>query len=57
MREPWHYMDFGRVDRWETARRQGHQLFATTDIRLSDRAERRRCMEAGEPTVLAPPGP
>ena len=34
-----HYMDFGRADRWETARRQGHQLFATTDVRFSDRAE------------------
>ncbi len=34
-----HYMDFGRADRWETARRQGHQLFATTDVRVSDRAE------------------
>ncbi|MBD0270972.1 MAG: hypothetical protein ICV73_03495 [Acetobacteraceae bacterium] len=32
-----HYMDFGRVDRWETARRQGHQLFATTDVRVSER--------------------
>ena len=34
-----HYMDFGRVDRWETARRQAHQLFVTTDVRFSDRAE------------------
>lgn len=34
-----HCMDFGRVDRWETVRRQGHQLFATTDVRFSDRAE------------------
>lgn len=32
-----HYMDFGRVDRWETARRQGQQLFATTDVRVSER--------------------
>lgn len=32
-----HYMDFGRVDRWETARRQGHQLFVTTDVRVSER--------------------
>src|SRR3712207_369675 len=32
-----HYMDFGRVDRWETARRQGHQLFATADFRVSER--------------------
>jgi hypothetical protein len=32
-----HYMDFGRVDRWETARRQGQQLFAVTDIRISER--------------------
>jgi hypothetical protein len=32
-----HYMDFGRVDRWETARRQGQQLFAVTDIRFSER--------------------
>lgn len=31
-----HYMDFGRVDRWETARRQGHQLFVTTDVKVSD---------------------
>ncbi len=32
-----HYMDFGRVDRWETARRQGQQLFVTTDVKVSDR--------------------
>ena len=32
-----HYMDFGRVDRWETARRQGQQLFVTTDVRVSER--------------------
>jgi hypothetical protein len=32
-----HYMDFGRVDSWETARRQGQQLFAVTDIRFSER--------------------
>lgn len=32
-----HYMDFGRVDRWETARRQGHQLFATADVKISER--------------------
>jgi hypothetical protein len=32
-----HYMDFGRVDRWETARRQGQQLFVTTDYRFSER--------------------
>jgi len=34
-----HYMDVGRADRWEAARRQGHQLFATTDFKVSDRAE------------------
>jgi hypothetical protein len=32
-----HFADFGRVDRWETARRQGQQMFATADVRLSDR--------------------
>lgn len=32
-----HYMDFGSVDRWETARRQGQQLFVTTDVRVSER--------------------
>lgn len=32
-----HYADFGRVDRWETARRQGQQLFVTTDVKLSER--------------------
>ncbi len=32
-----HYMDFGRVDRWETTARQGHQLFVTTDVRVSER--------------------
>jgi len=32
-----HYMDFGRVDRWEATRRQGHQLFATADVKVSDR--------------------
>jgi hypothetical protein len=32
-----HYADFGRTDRWESARRQGHQLFATLDVRVSDR--------------------
>jgi hypothetical protein len=34
-----HFMDFGRADRWETARRQRHQLFATTDLKVSDRTE------------------
>jgi len=29
-----HYMEFGRIDRWETTGRQGHQLFATADVRL-----------------------
>ena len=29
-----HYMEFGRFDRWETTRRQAHQLFVTTDFRL-----------------------
>ena len=32
-----HFMDFGRVDRWETTRRQGHQLFATTDVEFTQR--------------------
>ena len=31
------YMDFGRVDHWETPRRQAHQLFATVDTRLTER--------------------
>jgi hypothetical protein len=29
-----HYMEFGRIDRWETTARQGHQLFATVDFQL-----------------------
>lgn len=32
-----HYMDFGRFDRWETTRRQAHQLFLTTDFRLGEK--------------------
>ncbi len=32
-----HYMEFGRIDRWETTARQGHQLFVTTDVRLGGR--------------------
>lgn len=31
-----HYADFGRMDRWEAARRQGQQLFGTADVKLSD---------------------
>jgi hypothetical protein len=32
-----HYMDFGRVYHWETTRRQAHQLFVTTDVKVSER--------------------
>ena len=32
-----HFMDFGRADRWETTRRQGHQTFVTTDVELTQR--------------------
>jgi hypothetical protein len=32
-----HYMELGRFDRWETARRQAHQLFVTTDFRVSEK--------------------
>lgn len=31
-----HYMDLGRISRWETTRRQAHQLFVTTDVRLGE---------------------
>ena len=33
-----HYMEFGRIDRWETTARQGHQLFATVDFRVGEKA-------------------
>ena len=33
-----HFMEFGRFDRWETARRQAHQLFVTTDFRIGEKA-------------------
>jgi len=32
-----HYMDFGRFDRPEAPRGQAHQLFVTTDVKLSER--------------------
>ena len=32
-----HYMDFGRIDRPEALRGQAHQLFVTTDFKLSER--------------------
>lgn len=32
-----HYMDFGRIDRPEAPRGQAHQLFVTTDVKLTDR--------------------
>ncbi|MBV1799067.1 hypothetical protein [Siccirubricoccus sp. G192] len=32
-----HYMDLGRLDRWETHRRQAHQLFVTTDFKVNER--------------------
>jgi hypothetical protein len=32
-----HYMDFGRISRGEGLPRQAHQLFVTTDIKLSNR--------------------
>ena len=32
-----HYMDFGRIDRPEAPRGQAHQLFVTTDIKLTNR--------------------
>lgn len=31
-----HYMEFGRIDRWETTGRQGHQLFVTADFKLGN---------------------
>lgn len=31
-----HFMEFGRIDRWETTGRQGHQLFATADFKLGN---------------------
>jgi len=32
-----HFMDLGRLDRWEVPRRQAHQLFLTTDFRVGER--------------------
>jgi hypothetical protein len=32
-----HYMDFGRISRPEAPRGQAHQLFLTTDLRVTDR--------------------
>jgi hypothetical protein len=32
-----HYMDFGRIDRPEAPRGQAHQMFVTTDFRLTER--------------------
>lgn len=32
-----HFMDFGPVARFETTARQAHQLFVTTDVKLSDK--------------------
>ena len=32
-----HYMEFGRFDRWETTRRQAHQLFVTTDFKVTEK--------------------
>ena len=31
-----HYMDFGRINRFETTGRQAHQLFVTTDFKLRE---------------------
>ena len=32
-----HYMEFGRFNNWERGPKQSHQLFATADVRLSER--------------------
>lgn len=32
-----HYAEFGRLNEWERTKKQAHQLFATIDLRLSER--------------------